>query len=348
MPYDINLVKQGVYKIPVKVKTTDANYKFFTNVLFGQPSVASNNDYIMMDYANRGVKLTEEAIKGADPTRVNYGNAFNEKAIFGLYFNDTDQVSVAQADNRVSMDEPIDNPWDTDTRLSYLLSDKRDGIVTSHDATFEKVLAETVLTGQFTAKNEGVQSFPITASLLGVSGANMTTKPLETLASGAKLLLKKTGARPTMLVMNPEDAIKLVQSSALKDLLDNRRVIGNEVHFKAITDNGAAYNGTVMVPGIGSVEIISYYGGYTDNAGNFHYYIPEGKAIFCPDTVGCKGYCGVFVDNGMFTGKTALEHGVYIWDEQKALPHSTHVQVQSAPTPILTAIDRYCVFTNIA
>lgn len=347
MTYNIDVVKQGVYKVPVKIKNSDANYKFFQNVLFGQPTVSSNGDFIMMDYKNRGVKLAEEAIKGADPTRVNYGTGFNEKAIFGLYYNDEDQVAVSEADNRVSMDEPIDAPWDIDTRLTYLLAEKRDDIQASHDLTFEKVCAEATLNGSFTARNEGVQSFPITASLLSVSGANMTTSPIATLTAGAKAILKKTGAKATMLVMNPDDAVSLLQSTAMKDLLDNRRILGNESFFKAIDENGASYCGSVNVPGIGSIDIVAYYGGY-DNAGTFTYYVPQGKAILCPATIGCKGYCGVYVESGNFTGKTAVAHGVHVWAKNENLPGTTHVQVQSAPVPVITAIDRYCVFTNIA
>lgn len=347
MAYNINVVKQGVYKIPVKAKIADANYKFLQNVLFGQPSVSSNDDYIMMDYQSRGVKIATEAIKGADPTRVNYGAGFNEKAIFGLYYNDEDQVSVAQADNRVSMDEPLDAPWDVETRLAYLLSDKRDEIIASHEQTFEKACATAALTGSFTARNEGTQSFPITSSLLSVSGANMSSAPIATLTAGAKAIIKKTGAKPTMLVMNPDDAVTLLQSAAMQKLLDNRRVLGNENFFKAIDENGASYCGSVNVPGIGSIDIVSYFGGY-DNAGSFTYFIPQGSAILCPATIGCKGYCGVYVESGDFTGKTAVDHGVHIWAKDGSLPNVTHVQVQSAPTPIITAIDRYCVFTSIA
>lgn len=347
MAFDINVVKQGLYKIPVKTAAEGANYKFLQNVLFGLPSVSSNDDFIMMDYAKRGINVAQEAIKGADPTRVNYGTGFNEKAIFGLYFNDQDQVAVSQADNRVAMEEPFDEPWSVEARLAYLLADKRDMIIESHDQALEKACADAALNGQFTARNEGTQAFPITASLLSVSGANMSTNPIAKLTAGAKAIIKTKGGKPTMLVMNPDDAVTLLQSSAMQNLLDNRRVLGNESFFKAIDENGASYCGSVNVPGIGSIDIIAYFGGY-DNAGTFTYYIPQGKAILAPAAIGCKGYCGVYVDAGEFTGKAAVDHGVHVWGKNENLPGTTHVQVQSAPAPIITAIDRYCVFTSIS
>ena len=344
---NIDAVKQGIYKIPVKTKTDSANYTFLQNVLFGLPSVSSNGDFIMMDYASRGIHVAQEAIKGADPTRVNYGTGFNEKAIFGLYYNDEDQVAVSQAKNRVSMEEPLDNPWDQDIRLAYLLADKRDAIIESHIRAFEKACAEAALTGQFTARNEGVQAFPMTSALLSVSGASMSTSPIAKLTAGAKAIIKTKGGKPTMLVMNPDDAVTLLQSTAMKDLLDNRRVLGNESYFKAIDETGASYCGSVNVPGIGSIDIIAYFGGY-DNAGTFTYYIPQGKAILAPAAIGCKGYCGVYVEAGDFTGTAAVEHGVHVWAKKENLPGTTHVQVQSAPAPIITEIDRYCVFTSIS
>lgn len=346
MAYDINIVKQGVYKVPVKVKTASSNFMFLQNVLFGEPSISDNGDSIAYDYGRKGVKLPKEAIKGADPTRVNMGSEFNEKHIFGMYFNDEDQVEVKQAENRVCMDEPLDAPWSVEQRLTYLLAEKRDDIIQSHKLATEKACAETILEGSFETRNGGTQSFPMTSSLLSTSGANLFSAPVKTLTAAAKALLKVSGAKATMLTMNPDDAIKLLQSSEVKDLLDNRRVIGNEAWFKAIDENGASYCGTLMIPGLGNIEVISYFGGYEDSTG-YHYYIPQGKAILSPKTVGCLGYCGVYVDNGVVSGKVAMDHGTYIYAPEGALPHAAHVQVQSAPAPVLTAIDRYCVFTNI-
>lgn len=349
MAYNIDVVKQGLYQIPVKVKTGDANYRYLQDVLFGLPSVSSNGDYIVMDYASRGIQIAKEAVKGADPTRVNYGEGFNEKAIFGLYFNDEDQVSVAQAENRVSMDEPFDQPWDVETRLAYLLAQKRDDIIDSHVQAFEKACATALLTGAFEARNGGTQSFPISSALLSVDGSGMSTNPVKTLTAAVKLLLKKQGARPAQLILNPDDAVTLLTSDAVLKILDNRRIQGNEVRYQAIDDNGAGFGGTINLPGVGTINVVSYFGGYNDANGNFTYYIPQGAAILAPAAVGCKGYCGVYVEgNGTVTGKAAVEHGVNIWAKNENLPGTAHVQVQSAPVPVITAIDRYAVLKGIA
>lgn len=344
---DISVVTQGLYQVPIKIKTEENQYSYLRDVLFGGPSVSSNLDYIVMDYESLGVPLAKEAIKGADPTRVNYGTPFNEKAIFGMYFNDEDEVNEGQADNRVSMEEPLDNPWSLEERMIYLLSKKRDRIAASQAQSFEKACADVLLSGQVAVKNGGTQVFPMTTSLLSVTGSGLATDPIGTLLAGIKMINKKKGGRPTTLVMNPDDAAAFLQLSAIKDLLDNRRIFGNEVEYKAMEESGAAYCGSINLPGTGTVKIVSYYGNY-DVAGTPTYYIPAGKAVLCPDRVGRKGYCGVFLDNGTFSGKAAAEFGTHIWRKEGPVPYTTHVQVQSAPIPMLTAIDRYCVFTGIS
>jgi hypothetical protein len=343
---DIDVIKQGLYKVPTKVTAEANSYKFLQNVLFGGPSEGSELDFLAMDYRSRGIGLSEEAIKGADPNRVNYGSGFNEKAIFGLYYNDEDEVSCDQADNRV-WGEPMDQRWSPVERMTYLLADKRDRIILAHEQMMEIACASALINGYFTSRR-GNQTFPMSSALLNVSGANMTTNPIGVLTAGIKQVLKTKGARPRRLVMNADTAVTVLGSTKMQAILDNRRTLGNEQLYTELDANGAGFGGTLNLPGVGTVDVVIYMGGYTDANGNYQYYIPANTAILCPERVGHKGFCGVYEDNGLFTGKAGVEHGVHIWAEQKALPYTTHVQVQSAPCPMLTAIDQYCVFTSIS
>ena len=343
---DIDVIKQGLYKTPVKVLTEDVNFRFLQDRLFGLPSQGTEQDFLAMDYKARGVALPTEALKGGDPDRVNYGTGFNEKAIFGLYFNNEDEVATDQADNRI-FGEDMANPLTHEERLIALLAEKRDRIIQSHVLGLEKACADAIINGQFTARNGGTQSFPMTASLLSVSGANMSTAPVTTLTAGVKAILKKKGGKVAYLILNPDDAATMIEASAWKTLFDNRRIFNNEIDAKALDGEGVGYIGTINLPGAGSVKILTYCGAY-DVSGTWTYLIPSGTAILCPEKIGYKGYCGVYVDNGLYSGKTGVEHGVHVWAKEGALPHTTHVQVQSAPCPMLTAIDGYCVFTSVA
>ena len=341
----IDLIKQGLFKTPVKVSIEDRDYGFFRNNLFGLPSQGTRDDYLMLDYKNIGVVLPDEALKGADPERVNYGTGFNEKAIFGKYFNNEDEISADQCDNRI-FGEDINAPLSHEERMVALLAEKRDRIIQSHNLGFEKACVDAVLNGSFTTRGGGSQSFPVTSGLLSVSGAGMSTSPLTVLGAGVKAIIKKKGGKPTMLILNPDDAATLAESTAWQALFDNRRMYGSEYNPAAETD-GLSPLGTINLPGVGSIRVYAYYGAY-DNGGTWTYFIPQGKAILCPDKLGYKGFCGVYVDNGVYTGKEGMEHGVYIWFVEGPQPHKAHVQVQSAPCPMLTAIDRYCVFTSIS
>ena len=342
---EIDLIKQGLFKTPVKVTIEDRDYGFFRNKLFGLPSQGTRDDYLMLDYKSVGVVLPDEALKGGDPNRVNYGTGFNEKAIFGKYFNDEDQISADQCDNRI-FGEDIQNPLSHEERMVALLAEKRDRIIQAHDLAFEKTCVDAVLNGAFTTRQGGTQSFPVTSALLSVSGANMSTSPITVLGTGIKAIIKKKGGKPTMLILNPDDAATRAESSAWQAVFDNRRMFGSEYDPKAETD-GLSPIGTINLPGVGSIKVYAYYGAY-DNGGTWTYMIPQGKAILCPDKLGYKGYCGVYMDNGIYTGKEGVDHGVYVWFKEGALPHTAHVQVQSAPCPMLTAIDKYCVFTSLS
>lgn len=340
----IDVIKQGLFKTPVKTVIADRNYRFLQDKLFGLPSQGTRDDFLMLDYKSVGVALPAEALKGADPTRVNYGTGFNEKAIFGQYYNNEDEIATDQADNRI-FGEDINAPLSHEERLVALLAEKRDRIIASHDLAFEKACADVLLNGSFTARG-GSQSFPMTSALLSVSGANMSTSPISVIGGGIKKLLKVAGGKPTQLILNPDDAATMAESSAWKGIFDNRRMFESEYRPTDEMD-GLAPIGTLALPGVGSIKVYAYYGAY-DVSGTWTYFIPQGKAILAPERVGFKGYCGVYVDNGIFSGKEGVDHGVHIWAKEGALPHTTHVQVQSAPCPMLTAIDRYCVFTSIS
>lgn len=342
---DYNVIKQGIYAQPTPVEMEKNSYKFLQKVLFGLPGKGTHEDFLAMDYRSIGVSLSDVAKKGNDPNRVNYGVPFNEKLIFGAYFNDEDQVDASVGDVRV-FNEPLDKPFTPEERIVIAAAEKRDGIKRSQHASLEKICADALKTGKFATK-DGEQSFPITSSLLSQSGANLITKPIETLTSIAKAVRAAGKGNPKMLVMNIEDAATLLSSSAMQKVLDVRRMDAGLIKYEQINEEGVSYCGSVNLPGCGSVAIYSYEGLY-DNNGTPTYYIPQGTALFVPEKVGFIGHCGVYADiPGQASAKIAAEFGEYYWAKDGALPHALHIQIQSCPCPMITAIDKYAVITNI-
>lgn len=342
---DYNVVINGIYKTPTPIEIKKESYTFLQDYLFGLPSKGTHEDFLAMDYRKIGVQLSTPAQKGDDPTRVNHGTPFNEKLIYGAYFNDEDEVNPQIAENRV-FGEPLDKPFSPEQRLIFHMAEKRDEIRRSQYASREKACADVLKTGKFSTKN-GEQSFPITASLLSQSGANLLTKPVETLAAAAKAVRAAGGGNPKLLIMNTDDAVNLMNSAPMQKLMDVRRIDAGFVRFTQIEDNGLSFCGTLNLPGCGTVAIYSYEGMYEDN-GTAVYYIPQGTALFVPEKVGFMGFCGVYADTAMgASAQIAAEFGEHYWTKDEALPHTLHIQVQSCPCPMVTAIDKYAVITNI-
>lgn len=342
---DYSIVKHGVYANPTPVTIYKNQNGFLRMVLFGLPSKGTTADVMAIDYRTLGINLSEAAKKGNDPHRVNNGKVFNEKLIYGAYHNDEDEVSADVADNRV-FGEPYDNPFTPEERMAIVVAESRDNIKLSQLAATEKDCADVLLTGSYATK-DGTQTFPLSSELLNLSGANLYTKPIETLTAAAKAIRAAGKGMPKMLVMNPDDAANLICSSAMQKVLDVRRLDAGLIKPDEYNELGASYCGSVNVPGCGSVAIYAYAGTYNDN-GTLTYFIPQGKALFVPEKVGFIGYCGVYAEspNGGSV-KIAAEFGEYYWVKDGSLPHAMHIQIQSCDIPMVTAIDQFGVLTGI-
>lgn len=342
---DYNVIVSGIYQTPTPVEVGKNSYGLLRRRLFGLPSKGTDKDFLAMDYRSIGVTLSEVSQKGADPTRVNYGVPFNEKLIAGAYFNNEDEVPSTVGDQR-AFNEPLYKPFTPETRMVMEASSRRDRIKSSQLASLEKICADVLITGKFETKN-GEQSFPVSAGLLAQSGANLLTKPVETLSAVAKAVRAAGSTSPKLLIMNPDDAVNLLNSSAMQKLMDVRRIDAGFVKYEQIDEEGASFCGSINLPGCGTVAIYSYEGFYEKDGANT-YYIPQGTALFVPEKVGFIGYCGVFADTMMGAStKIAAEFGEHYWAPEGALPHALHMQIQSCPCPMLTAIDRYAVIKNI-
>lgn len=342
---DWSIVKHNIYANPTGVEIRKNSFGFLQRVLFGLPTKGTADDFMAMDYRSLGVVLSDVAKKGDDPNRVNTGVPFNEKLIFGAYFNDEDEVSADVGDVRV-FGEPYDNPFSKEERMAIAITERRDEIKKRQLASLEKACADVLKTGKFATK-DGEQSFPITSSLLSQSGTNLITKPIETLTSIAKAVRAAGKGTPKMLVLNIDDAAALLSSSAMQKVLDVRRMDAGLIKFEQIDEEGVSYCGSVNIPGCGSVAIYSYEGTY-DNNGTLTYFLPQGTALFVPEKVGFIGHCGVYAEVASGASvKVAAEFGEYYWAKDGALPHALHIQIQSCPIPMLTAIDKYAVITGI-
>lgn len=344
---DYDVLTKGLNSIAINVKSAAPSFTAIRDVMFGQPSFATSDDFVQLNTVDVQVALPSDAVKGTDPTRVNYRTGFNAQHLFPGYYFLEDKVDLSGADNRVAPEEPIGAPWSVQQRLLYLLDQKRAGMVASFDLAEEKLCADAILTGSYTTKNGGTQTLPVKTGLLALDGSALITNPMGTLAEAVNTIVSEGVAVPTQLWMNYADMLQLASSDTWLALLDNRRVVDNLIGYQPINSNGLAYCGTISVLGAGQLAIYSYMGSYINEEGTRTSFIPQGSAILAPASVGRMAHCGLLYDAGGVQGVQAADRYFTVYPKTRGALVDTMVQGQTAPAPVITAFDGYGVITGI-
>lgn len=344
-----DLIQRGVIRTAYRRQVGAPNDVFLQTVLFGNgqiPGSETSDGVISFDYRRVAPQIAKEAIYGADPNRVNYRLDFKTSLLFPAYFFDEEEINVTQADARVFGEnlEQVPNGY---RRLVMLAADKRDAIRASHIMSIEKMCADVLLTGKTTVKEHGEQAFPMTAAMLAVAGANLLKAPVKTLQTAFDTARQSNAAfRPVCLIMNPADALNLMEALPEKYIDRNQFGTASAV-FGAVDEMGATYIGRIAVPGMGVIDIISYSGAYRSGT-TVTNYIPQGKAILAPRSVGAMGVGRVISgDNGYVSTPVIQAHrttivGTGVGDRRKMV-----IQEQCSPLPLIQDIDGYCVITGI-
>lgn len=352
MPNNItyDLIQRGVIRTAYRVQTGTPNDVFLQRVLFGNAPVPGNavvDGVISFDYRKVAPALPDEAVYGADPNRVNYKQNFNTELLYPAYYFDEEEITVKQADARV-FGENLEQNLTGYARLVRLAADKRDAIRASHLMAIEKMCADVILTGKVTVKEHGEQKFPMTSSLLSVTGANLLTDPMATLHSAFETTRKtNAGFRPARLVMNPTDALNFFEALPEKYVDKNVYAVAS-AEFGAINEMGATFIGRISVPGMGIIDVISYSGAYRSNKSTVTNYIPQGKAILAPQAIGAIGIGRVVSgDNGYVSEPVIQAHRTTIVGDGVGDRKKMVIQEQCSPLPLIQAIDGYCVITGI-
>ena len=350
MAINYDQLTQGLIQTQVKVSKPLEDYTFGQDVLFGNPSIGTAQDYI--DYSTQlsSVALPEEAVKGLDPRRVNYGVEFNSKLIGSAYYFDEDVIDLAAAEKRL-FNEPLNNPWTVERRQLELASVKRDALAQGFRVAKEKLVWECALNGKFTTRSGGEQSFPMSSSMLSIAGANLIAKPFETINAAAKTLFQK-GVTLKRIILNPADGAALAASSAWQTMLDKKRVEVGSVMPETVMPNGVAKVGTIIGLICGPVDVYIYAGFYTtrstEGVVTHTEYLPQGKALLLPATaIGRMGYTGVLVNRNGEQGKEAVSETYLTYAKERGALVTSYVQGQTAPAALLDGIDHYGVMTGI-
>lgn len=346
MNFSLDLVSKGLPRIGMRSTTAQPVDTFLQDILFGGPAIAGNEkvDGVVLEYRKYIPTIAEEAIRGQDPERKNYKSKFNDSYIIPNYYHVKDEVTLEDADVRV-FGEPLEGNENTVDRVVRRFADKRDAIHDSFLMAKEDMAADAIFNAQVVNKS-GTQPLPMTSSLLSQSGSTMYSDFLGTIKTGFNNTRKKNkGFRPNALVLNPTYAILLVEALNTAGLLNKMGYDLAVAKFGPLSDKGVQVCGSVNTPA-GQLAILAYYG----NDGTYDY-IPDQKAILCNAD---KGGIGSFA----YGRVQAFEEGRgphYVVEQERYRPFidgqgdMAHyaIEVQSAPIPVITNLDGYCVFDSI-
>ena len=339
--FNLDLIGKGLPKFVAKIQTEKPVDAFLQNKLFGMGALMGTEgvDGVAYDWRKKNPTLAAEAVRGIDPNRVNFGVNFNSAYIVPNYYHIADEVGLAEADNRV-FGEDVETNVDSHDRVTRVFADKVSGIKDSIVMAKEQMCADALFNAKVVNKS-GEQTFPMTASLLSQSGANLSTKFMEVINKAyANARKVNAGFRATALILNPDDAVKVVEG--LGTLINRETYALGNVAFGNNVD-GAVLFGTVNTPA-GTIAIYAYYGVGASGAN----YIPQGKGLLVSGAVGSMAYGRVRAyENGKPCYRVQAER---MTAYEKGLGDMAHYEVeyQTAPLPVITNIDGYCVLTNIS
>lgn len=339
--FNLDLISHGLPKFVAKIETEQPLDTFLWDVLFGGPELKGTEgvDGVAYEWRKKNPTLAEEAIRGADPNRVNYKSNFNANYVIPNYYHNVDKVGLEDADMK-TFGEDIETNVDSHDRVVRRFAEKVQGIRDSYKVAKEQMAADAIFTAKV-VNESGEQTFPMTSSLLALSGANLTTKFLEVINKAYDAIRKQNKAfRATALIMNPDDAVKLV--TANKDLIDKQTFALGKVAF-GTENKGAVAFGNIQTPA-GTITIYAYYG----VGANGNNYIPQGKAILCGGKIGSPAYGRVQAfENGKPCYKVQSERMV-AYETGEGDRRHYEVEYQTAPLPVITNIDGYGVLTSIS
>lgn len=340
--YDV--ISRGVYNANVSVRSEECPADFLRTILFGGGESFFDEEFYeydsMLDANNQ---IAEEAIRGADPQRVNFHSGFNAKHIDSLYYFVKDSTTYRDAIKRV-FNESLSNPFSKEQRITYHLVKKKEGNAKTFMNALEKACSDVLITGKYTARNGGEQTFPITKSLLSLSGADLLTNPLETLGNAIDKVEAKNG-RVEMMIFNYEDWNALVSSEAFIKLIDAKIItIDSSTAYVGHFEDGSVGRGLMTVKGRVPVEIRTYAAVLNKTA-----VWPKGKIYVGPKTIGKIVYCGVPVNDGSgIPQQLGVKIATAVYPEnQFSLQSNVILEVASAPSPCPTAIDKWGIITGV-
>lgn len=343
--YDV--INQGIYDVLAKMKVDNPAPDFLQRAAF-PTSRASNDPWIAWQENSVDADDPGAAMRGGDPVQADASASFTEDMVMADYFAKEYILSPRLAENRVP-GETLTLKLTPDARIMRVMSEKiqtwRKGVILAREAKAAAVLR----TNTFASNQGETFSFPENGegnAHLSLDGANLFTKPYETMMAACTAVVGAAGHPVASVVFNPTDWAKLVESTAFQKLCDNRRFRVGEVDAGLTDSSLATQVGTMAVPGsVGNLRVYVYAGQDKDR----NYFVPQGSAILLPSGgVGFRGDCAVYVSDGQEVSvPIGQEFRQTFFARKRGDLSNTVLQLQAAPVFVPEKVGSWGVITGI-
>ena len=351
----------GVREIQATLEAKKPIVSFFRNRYFSGV-LESENETVSVEVRRRGTVLLPSVRRTDSAINVGAVAPHTVHTYTPPYFFYEATGTISEANKRV-FGEPVSPSYSKAERMVQIMAEKIDlGIRESLLMNDEAQCSQIIKTGKVSPKAMAYDGtlysaaeidFGVDTDLVGGAVTSLWTNSsdiLKALRDYCLLLFAKSGKMPTEMVVGSKVLETLLANTNFLKALENRRVLGNEVYAQAFAGYpGVAYNGTINVPMVGDLAILTYVNDYAYNGDVTATPIIDANGLLLTSPGwGTMGYAGLYdkVNGmpGMVAGKTLL-HAIE-GDVRNHFAYSAYVQ--SAPLAMPTQLDAWFYKTVVA
>jgi hypothetical protein len=255
----------------------------FLQDLFVKERTFTDKEWIEIDQVFKGQTIATYVARDGDSTKIGK-SGFNTKLHFAPYINEEITYTSRDVDSRMAGQTRYDTSASQviGSRTAGWLDELQKRIVRRE----EQQVAEALRTGKVAVSGVDTSytvDFGMNANHIITnagndkwdSGADDKVAQLETWAA---LIADKGAPTADVLVMGLSAAQQFKKDTNILSMLDNRRILGNEINIRQIANQRASFIGTFTGCGL-NIDCYCYQGLYVDSAGANQRYLPTDRVI---------------------------------------------------------------------
>lgn len=350
----------GVRKIQKSIETVRPVVAFFKDRYFSN-QIESELETVSIE-TKRGNRIILPSVRRND-SAIKIGSvAPHQVHTYTPPYNFLEASATISDANKRVFGEPVETPYSKADRMQVIIAERlNDGMRGPLLLNEEAQCSQIIKTGKVTPKgytvNGDLFNFPeidfnVDADLVGGALNSLWTtssdiiKEIQTICIA---VFKKTGRMPTEMVVGSRTLAVMLGASKFTSALDNRRIEGNMIRASQYAGYpGVSVNGTVNVPMVGDLMILSYVNDYQYSGGDAVDMIDANGLLLTTPGWGTMAYAGLYDQVGgyptMVAGKN-LVHAVQ-GDVSNHFVYKAFMQTASLAIP--TTLDAWYYKTVVA